>query len=145
MCTYILKFRTCFSNLCPPSSCPSLPLPCPISGWRTGTCLTDLGTRNHPWNLCSVPLTKQGTSQSRWYNTCLLNQQQPQSFYGHTEWTQTAQNRAWPRKKGKQKKRKGVKECKEQSCVFLSLFRQVLHVKLPHPCEELLLFCVKQR
>lgn len=62
-------------------------------------------------------------------------------LYGHTEWTQTAQNRAWTQKK----KKKRVEGRKEQSCVVLSLFRQVLHVKLPHAGEKLLLFRVKQR
>lgn len=46
----------------------SLPLPWPISRWRTGT-FWHLDMRNHPWRLCSVPLTEQGMSKSWWYKS----------------------------------------------------------------------------
>lgn len=110
--------------------------PCPLPHLRLED--WDLSDIWDPGNLCSVPLTKQK----------LMAQHVPvesaaaTELCEDTEWTQTAQNRAWPREK---KEKKRVEERKEQSRVFLSLFSQVLHEKLPHPCEKSLLFRVEQR
>lgn len=96
-----------------------------------------------PWNLCWVPLTKQGPSQSWWHNTCLWKiSNNHRAFWPHRVDTNSSKQSLDTKKK---RKKERVEGRKEQSCVVLSLFRQVLHVKLPHPGEKLLLFRVKQR